>query len=249
MLGKPPLVRWAVTAVMVSTALASCMDAPTTSSIPTVGNPFGSIQGLDSVPSLLLGDSATVQGCAEDQQESPQEPADEPVPCYLPGIVVTPPPTDPVPPPPPPPEPTPDPGSGGTPPPPTESCDPTVDYDPDCQRCAPGYLYDEATGNCVDSADVAELGCPRSYNGWWSFVWNGHNFYFLGRIERTKTLASWPWGKAEYQLPNGTVASTDGKAAFSSGTVKVTCIGYLSKNGQFAGYFHMEWASGDIREL
>jgi hypothetical protein len=124
-----------------------------------------------------------------------------------------------------------------------------VDYDPDCQRCASGYLYDEATGDCIDSANVAELGCPESYNGWWSFVWKGHKFYFLGRLERTKTVASWPWGKAEYRLPAGPITSTDNKAVFWSGIGLMTCYGYLASNGQYSGGFYLTWKSGDISEL
>ena len=170
MLHRSTFSRSVLTAVVLS-ALAGCTDGPTTSSTPPVQIPFGSIQGLDSVPPLPPGDSATVQGCVNDQEESKETPENETVPCLLPGIVVTPPPSDPVPPPPPPPsEPAPDPGSGGSPAQPIDSCDPTVDWDPDCQRCDSGSMYDEATGNCINSADVAELGCPASYNGLWSFV-------------------------------------------------------------------------------
>jgi len=246
MLGKPSLVRSILTAVVLSAALVSCTDAPITSSNPPTRTPFGSIQGLDSVP-VLPGDSAGVQGCVEDQEESPETPDKEESPCYLPPIVVTPPPSEPAPPPPS--EPTPEPGSGGTPTPPAEACDPTVDYDPDCARCADGYLYDEATGDCIDSADVAELGCPQSYNGWWSFVWEGHTFYFLGKLERTKTIKSWPWGEAEYRLPPGPITSTDNKAIFWSGIGKMKCYGYLAKNGQFKGLLNLTWHSGDIREF
>jgi hypothetical protein len=90
---------------------------------------------------------------------------------------------------------------------------------------------------------------PESYNGAWSLVWKGHTFYFLGKIERTKSLTSWPWGKAEYRLPAGPVTSTDNKAVYWSGIATVSWYGSMGPTGQYQGFFHLEWKSGDIQEL
>jgi len=115
--------------------------------------------------------------------------------------------------------------------------------------CAAGYGWDEGTQSCFDPGDVAESGCPAKYSGQWSFVWNGHTFYVVGTVERTTSIKSWPWGEALYRLPPGPVSSKDEKAVYYSGIGRMKCYGYLSKRGQFEGFFHLTWESGDIKEL
>lgn len=167
---RSPPARSILTAVLVVLGLASCTDALVT---PTT-RPSRSIAQVDSVPELPGGGEAP-QGCAEDQQESPQEPVDEPTPCPITEIIVVSPPSPPPPPPPPPPSdpPPPPPGGGGTPPPPNGTCDPSVDWDPDCPPppvC--GYLV-SADNECIsppgpdewdvivsESEAAAPRGCP-----------------------------------------------------------------------------------------
>jgi len=243
--------QYILAAALVVTALASCTDAPITStSALSSRRPVKPATQVDSVPAQP--DSVVIpQGCVEDQQEAVVDPVTgELIPCPLGPIIVVVPPSDPPPPSPPsdPPSPPPS-GGGGTPPSSDSVCDPSLDWDSNCQRCASGYVWDDATQNCINSSDVEEFGCPSSYNGQWSFVWNGHTFYVVGKVERIKVLKSWPWGEALYRLPPGPTTSTDEKAAYWSGVGRMKCYGYLSTSGHFEGIFNLVWESGDIREL
>lgn len=63
MRSRSPLASCVFAAVMLSIALSSCTDGPITSAIRPTQDPFGSVQGLDSVLPLPPGDSVTVGFC------------------------------------------------------------------------------------------------------------------------------------------------------------------------------------------
>jgi hypothetical protein len=135
MLNKRTSLQRILTAVVVAAGLASCSDAPITSTnILSSRYPYSRTLQVDSIPTDP-GGGVTPQGCAEDQQETIVDGnTGDVVPCPLPGIVVVgPPPPPPPTEPPPPSDPAPPPPSGGgSPSPTTDSCDPYVDWDPDC---------------------------------------------------------------------------------------------------------------------
>lgn len=151
MIGRHLRLRSVFSAAVIAAGLASCADAPTSSSSTSPSrNQLSSSLQWDTA-ALPPGDFTTPQGCVENYQESIVDPTTgELVPCPLSPIVVVVSPTDPPPhtePPPAPPPPPP--GGGGTPPPPNGTCDPSVDWDPDCPPppvC--GYLV-SADNECI----------------------------------------------------------------------------------------------------
>lgn len=249
MIGRHLRLRSVFSVAVIAAGLAACADAPTaSSSISPSPNQLSSSVQWDTA-AVPPDDLTTPQGCVENYQESLKDPSvGEPEPCPLgPIVVVAPPPAPPPPTEPPPPPPPPPLGGGGTPPLPNGTCDPSVDWDPDCPPppvC--GYLV-SADNECisppgpdewdviVNTADAAApRGCPAINDTQVALAVdvspddpNGEmaHFHFeKGTLRKTEDLSVGRWvSTAKYHNPRDVLSENSLRWVARPGFISVTC--------------------------